>query len=260
MKQELAGKIALVTGASKGLGQDLALALAGAGADLVLVGRDAAGAKATADAAAALGRRSIVALADVTDETALGRAVGDAIAQIGRIDILVCVAGVGTPRRPIWQSDTADYRACFDVNVLGVMLAMRAVLPGMVAQKSGRVIVIGGTYGHKGVAQSALYAASKWALRGLAKSVALEVGASGITVNVVAPGGVDGPRLRGLFQASADAAGETFEDVKGRFVAKTALGNLVSSADIAAAVVYLASERGRMVTGQDIVVDAGTIV
>jgi len=260
MTLELAGKIALVTGASRGLGQDLALSLARAGADLVIVSREAAGARATVEAVTALGRRCVVASADVTDEAAMDRAVAGAIAEVGRIDILVCVAGVGTPRRPIWQSDSADYRACFDVNVLGVMLAMRAVLPGMVARKSGRVIVIGGTYGHKGVAQSALYAASKWALRGLAKSAALEVGASGITVNVVAPGGVDGPRLRSLFQASADASGESFADVKGRFVAKTALGDLVSSADIAAAVLYLASERGRMVTGQDIVVDAGTIV
>jgi NAD(P)-dependent dehydrogenase (short-subunit alcohol dehydrogenase family) len=260
MTLELQGKVAMVTGASKGLGQDLALSLAQAGADIVIVGRDPAGARATADAIEDLGRRCIVALADVTDEAALGTAVAGAIGQVGRIDILVCVAGVSSPRRPVWQSTAADFHACFDVNVLGVMLAMGQVLPGMVAQKSGRVIVIGGTYGHKGVALSAIYAASKWALRGLAKSAALEVGFAGVTVNVVAPGGVDGPRLRSLFQASADASGESFEDVRGRFTAKTALGDLVSSADIAAAVVYLASERGRMVTGQDIIVDAGTIV
>jgi len=172
----LNGKVAFVTGATKGLGQELALALAKAGADLVVVGRDSDGALATVSAAKALGRTAIVAISDITSEEQMAGAAKSAIGRFGRIDILVCAAGVGSQRQPVWACGATDFHSCFDVNVLGVMLAIRAVLPVMISQESGRVIAIGGTYGHKGVAQSAIYAASKWALRGLAKSVALEVG------------------------------------------------------------------------------------
>lgn len=122
------------------------------------------------------------------------------------------------------------------------------------------MVVIGGTYGHKGVANSAIYAASKWALRGLVKSTALEVAPYGITCNIVAPGGVDGARLRGAFQQSADARGEPVEAVLARFTAGSALGRLLTGEDIAAAILHLVGDGGRMITGQDLIVDSGTIV
>ncbi|WP_232476095.1 SDR family NAD(P)-dependent oxidoreductase [Flavisphingomonas formosensis] len=260
MSGPLEGQVALVTGSTRGLGRELAAVLAEAGCDIVVVGREAETGEITAELVRAAGRRALVAPGDVTDEAAMDAVAAQALEVFGRIDILVCTAGVGGPRRPVWESRAADLHACFDVNVLGTMLAMRAVLPGMIERRHGRVIVIGGTYGHKGVANSAIYAASKWALRGLVKSAALEAAPFGVTCNVIAPGGVEGERLRRTFQQSADARGEPVEAVIGRFTAGTALGRLVTGDDIAAAILHLAGEGGRMITGQDIIIDAGTIV
>ncbi len=257
---ELTGKIALVTGSTRGLGRELAVGLARAGADIVVVGRDAEVGAATADAVRAVGREAIVLAGDVTDEAAMEGVAAGAIDRFGRIDIVVCTAGISGPSLPVWESTKADFHACFDVNVVGVMLAMRAVLPHMIAAKSGRVIAIGGTYGHKGVANSAIYAASKWALRGIVKSAALEAAPFGVTCNVIAPGGVEGERLRSQFQKIADKRGETVEAALGRFAASTALGRLVTGDDIAAALIHLASDAGRQITGQDIIIDSGTIV
>lgn len=260
MTAPLDGQVAIVTGGTRGLGRELAVALARAGADIGIIGRDRETGAESARAITAAGRRAHVVAADVTDETGMRAAAIDAAAHLGNIDILVCAAGVGAPRRPVWESGTADFHGCFDVNVLGTMLALKAFLPGMITRGSGRVVVIGGTYGHKGVADHALYAASKWAVRGLVKSTALEVGRHGITVNTIAPGGVDGERLRKLFRQSAETRGESEEAVLGRFTASTALGRLVDGDDIAAALLMLVGDAGRNITGQDIVVDAGTII
>ncbi len=256
----IVGRVAVVTGATRGLGRELALSLARAGADIVVLGRGASDGDAAAGAIRALGRKSLFVPTDVTDQGAVDDAVQRAITEFGRIDILVCNAGVGLPRQPVWQTDAEDFHSCFDVNVLGAMLAMRAVLPAMIARRSGRIVVIGGSYGHKGVANFAVYAASKWALRGLVKSVALEVGAHGVTANLIAPGGIDGERLRGQFRRSAEANGEPFEAVLERFNSGSALRRLVTTDDIAASLLYLVGEGGRNITGQDMVVDAGTIV
>jgi NAD(P)-dependent dehydrogenase (short-subunit alcohol dehydrogenase family) len=188
------------------------------------------------------------------------RACAETKATLGPVDMLVCTAGVGAPRQPIWQADATAYRRCFDINVLGVINAMAAAMPDMIARRSGQVIVIGGTYGHKGVADFAVYSASKWALRGLVRSAALDAASHGVRVNMVSPGGVDGERLRGAFADSARSRGEAADAPLARFTASTALGRLVSEADIAAAMLHLLGPGGRMMTGQDIIVDAGTII
>lgn len=260
MKPDLRGQVAFVTGGTRGLGRELALALAGAGAHIVIVGRSTADGESVAGEVRILGRKVLVAPTHITDQDGVDRAARSAIEQFGHIDILVCTAGIGLPRRPVWENDAADFRACFDVNVLGVMLSLRSVLPFMVARKMGRVVAIGGTYGHKGVANFAIYSASKWALRGLIRSTALEVGAHGITANLISPGGIEGDRLRAQFRKSADANGEPVEAVLERFVSQSALGRLVTGGDVAAALLHLVSDSGRNITGQDIIVDAGTIV
>jgi NAD(P)-dependent dehydrogenase (short-subunit alcohol dehydrogenase family) len=256
----LAGQVVFATGATKGLGADVARLLAQAGAKLVVVGRDAAAAARVSASIASQGGEAIALTADVTDAQALESAAAQAADHFGRIDRLLCCAGVGSPRQAVWQGSEADYRACFDINVLGVMLAMRAVMPRLIAQREGRVAVIGGTYGHKGVAQAGLYAASKWAVRGLVKSAALEAGPHGVTVNVVAPGGIEGPRLTRLFQASAEREGLPYDTVLQRFTSRSALGRLVTPQDVAHAVIHLFGDGGRLITGQDLVVDAGTLV
>lgn len=257
----LNAQVVFATGATKGLGAELALALARQGAHLAIVGRDRAAGEEVASAVRAIGSNALVLPADVSDGQALQDAAQQAQKHFGHIDRLLCAAGVGSPRQKVWQSRAEDFHACFDTNVLGVMLALRAVMPLMIERgQGGRVVVIGGTYGHKGVADAAVYAASKWAVRGLCKSAALEGGPHGITVNVVAPGGVAGPRLKRLFEASAEREGLPYEAVLRRFTDKSALGRLVTGDDIAQAVIHLFSDGGRLITGQDIVVDAGTLI
>lgn len=256
----LRGKVVFATGATRGLGAEIAVAMAREGAHIAIVGRDAQAGETVAAAVRAVGSAALVLAADVTDAAALEQASARALAEFGRIDRLLCTAGVGSLRQPVWESSAAEYHACFDINVLGVLNAMRAVMPTLIAQRDGRVVVIGGTYGHKGVAQSAVYAASKWAVRGLVKSAAMDAGSFNVTCNVVAPGGIAGPRLKRLFEASAEREGLPYEEVLGRFTSKAALGRLVTGEDVAGAVIHLFSEGGRHITGQDLVVDAGTLV
>lgn len=250
----LTGRTALVTGATRGVGRELALALARAGADVAVLGRDAALGAELAAAITALGRQSWSFAADVTDEAAM-RAL-----DLPAIDILITAAGVGAPRQPVLESSAATYRQVFDVNLLGVMLAAQAVLPGMMARKRGRIIAIGGTYGHKGAANFALYSASKWAVRGLIRSIALEAAPYGITANLIAPGGIEGPQLTSQMQRAAARDGLTIAQVQARFLQGVALGRLSTAADIAAATLFLAGDGARNITGQDFIVDGGNIV
>jgi NAD(P)-dependent dehydrogenase (short-subunit alcohol dehydrogenase family) len=257
---DLSGRLACVTGGTRGVGRDIARALADAGSDVILVGRDADTARHAVDEIAALGHRAIAVAADMSRAGALADGCREAGVDPAGIDILVCAAGLSLPHRPIWEYDENDYRRCFDLNILGVMGAINTVLPGMIECRRGRIVAIGGTYGHRGVAKSSLYAASKWALRGLIKSIAGEVGPFGITANVVSPGGIDGENLRAQFAQSAQREGLTPDAVYDRFAARSAMRTLVSGADVAATVLYAVSPAAARVTGQDLLVDAGTIL
>jgi len=253
----LAGRLACVTGSTKGVGRDILLALAREGADVVVVGRDEQAASSVAQAARAFGVRASSIVTDVTKPDAFAAPCEPSLSTV---DILVCSAGTTLPPAPLLSQDWSAYRRCFDLNLFGVMNAVQAVLPGMIAREDGRIIAIGGTFGYRGVANHALYAASKWALRGLMKSLAQEVGRHNVMVNIVAPGGIDGEKIRGEFAQEAAREGVPAAEIYQRFANRAATGRLVSGDDVAAAVTFLASQGGRLITGQDILVDAGTIV
>ena len=256
----LSGRVALVTGGTRGVGRTIAGTLAATGAAVVVVGRNAATAADACAAITSAGGQARYCLADVADQEALLAALAAARAPADGFDILVCAAGMSLPHRPLIDYGTGDYRACFDLNVLGVMHAVQAVLPGMMARRSGRIVAIGGTYGHRGVANSALYAASKWAVRGLIKSVAVEAGPFGVTANIVSPGGIDGDNLRAQFARSAEREGLTAQAVHDRFAARSAMRTLVDEEDVAATVLHAVSRAGRLITGQDLLVDGGASV
>ena len=258
----LAGRAVFVTGPAKGMGRAVTLALAEAGADLILAGRDTEAIGPVAEAVAALGRSSTIQACDITDDTQVAAAVADGTAALsGRLDGLVTIAGTTGPGgKKLWEHTVADYRDVFDVNVLGTVLPMRHVLPRLVAQGHGSVVTIGGTFGFKGVREASLYGATKWALRGITKSAALEAGAAGVRVNMVSPGGVDGPRLTRQLSESAIRDGIAPEEAYDRFRRTTALGRMSQDADVAAAVLFLLSDAARNITGQDLLVDGGTVV
>ena len=256
-----ARRLACITGGTRGVGLDIARRLAGeAGIDVILAGRDAGSGHRAADGIVASGGRAVACTADMSRAGALADGCREVGVDVTAIDILVCAAGLSLPHRPLWQYGEQDYRRCFDLNVFGVMEAINTVLPGMIERRQGRIVAIGGTYGHRGVANSSLYAASKWALRGLIKSVAAEIGPYGITANVVTPGGIDGESLRAQFAQSALREGLTPEAVRDRFASRSAMRTLVTGDDVAGAVLYAVSPAAARVTGQDLLVDAGTIL
>jgi 3-oxoacyl-[acyl-carrier protein] reductase len=262
LKMRLQDKITIMTGAAKGLGRDVTLALAAEGAHLVLVGRDAAALEKVADEVKGLGRRVAVVRTDLRmpcEVEAMARAANE-FGQ-GRIDLLVNAAGVSARDPvPIWDQPAEDFGRFFDTNVKGVFLTMKFVLPYMIARKTGRIVNVGGTFGHKGVEGNSLYAASKWALRGVSKSAAVEAGRHGVCINIVAPGGVEGPSFDGWLAEEAERRGIGNAEMHDRFVSGTALKRLSRASDIADAILFLASDAARNITGQDLLVDGGTVL
>jgi 3-oxoacyl-[acyl-carrier protein] reductase len=256
---KLDGRVAIVTGAASGIGRGIAEAFAEEDAAVAIADKNEEGAQRVTEGIAARGGRAIAVQLDVTDEALVGAMVERVLAELGGIDILVNNAGIDTVSTLV-EMPLTMWQEMMDVNLTSLFLCTKAVLPTMIAQRSGRIVNIGGTYGHKGVALSSLYASSKWALRGLTRSVALEAGEYGVTANVVAPGGVEGPRLTRDFERSAEREGIPYEAVLQRFTSRSALGRLVTGDEVATAVIHLASDAGRNITGQDLIVDAGQIV
>jgi NAD(P)-dependent dehydrogenase (short-subunit alcohol dehydrogenase family) len=256
----LGGRTALLTGASKGVGPAIARKLAAEGADLALIGRDDSALAALAAEIERLGRRCSSHTADIASAADVEGAVAAAVAgSAGRVDILVNIAGVRGPiDKPLWELSPAEYDEV-DVNLKGVFLVTRAVLPHMIARRQGRIINVGGTHGHRGRALRAAYSASKWGLRGLTRSVALEAGPHNITVNSISPGPIMGERFARTVAESSAARGIAPDAVLAERTAETALRRLVEPEDVAEAVLFFASDAARNITGQDLAVDAGAL-
>lgn len=259
-----ARRVALVTGASAGTGRDIAIALAEDGCDVAVLGRRAAALDETAARVRAAGGRACVLVADVQDEAAVQAALDTLMDWSGgRCDVLVNAAGIPGPLGdPIGQLQLADFEAVMATNLRGPFLTMSRLLPVMCRQGTGRVINIGGTHGMRGRAGRASYASSKWALRGLTRSAALEVGKHGVTANVVAPGAIAVDRMKARWAAQAVEEGISEEEVVSRYVHAMgiALNRPNETGDVVATVRFLAGEGGRNITGQEIVVDGGVIV
>jgi 3-oxoacyl-[acyl-carrier protein] reductase len=256
---KLENKTAIITGGAKGMGREISLTLAREGANVVLAARDEAALDGVAREVRGLGRRAEVIGTDVTVPAQVETMVRRAMTVFdGRIDILVCVAGIPGPiETPVWDIDPTAFREVMDVNLLGTFLAIKYVLPAMISRKSGKIITVGSNAGLAAYRNRAGYSASKWALRGLTRTVAVEVGAYNINVNCVCPGAVEGPRMQMLCTEKARLRGCTYDDVHREYEASQALKRTTDAQDTAEAILYLVSEEARNITGQDISVDAG---
>jgi 3-oxoacyl-[acyl-carrier protein] reductase len=189
-EQPLAGKTALVTGASRNIGRAIALRLAGAGADIVVnTLQDHDAARAVAGEIEALGRRSLVQVADIVDRQAVDRMVGAANAGLGSIDILVCNAS-SRGQVDFLDLDHATWRRVIDTSLDGTFHCAQATLPGMIAKGWGRIITLGGISWHAGFKRRAHNLTGKSGLTGLTRALAVEFGDRGITANIIAPGAV----------------------------------------------------------------------
>lgn len=241
---ELAGKCALVTGASRGIGAAIAITLAERGADVVLTYQhSAAAAKTVVGTIEALGRRAFAIQADSGDAIAVAASVDKAATLLGGLDILVNNAGIG-PSGMLVDMPLEQINALLDVNIRGVIVASKAAIPHLT--NGGRIISIGSSAAERvSVPGMSVYAATKSALLALTRGLARELGPRGITVNIVHPGSTD----TDLNPAEGD-----FADVQR---ALTALGRFGKPEDVAAAVAFLASPEAGQITGTGIVVDGG---
>lgn len=242
---ELAGRIALVTGAGRNIGRAIALALAQAGAGVVVNSRnDRAAVDAVVAEIAAAGGKAAGVMGDVTDETAMQALAAEAAARFGRLDILVNNAAV-RPEQPLEQMSLADWRGVLGVILDGAFLATKACLPHLKQSGAGAIVNIGGVSGHIGTTHRAHVVTAKAGLIGLTKALAHDLAEHAITANCVVPGLID-----------------TARDPNARLphhhtVSRTLTGRLGTSQEIAAAVRFLAGPDARYITGQTLHVNGG---
>jgi NAD(P)-dependent dehydrogenase (short-subunit alcohol dehydrogenase family) len=259
MELALRGRVALITGPAKGMGAAVSSAFAAEGCLMALAGRDTAAIEPVAADIRSGGGEALVVACDVTNAAQCEAAVKAAVAAYGRLDILVNVAGGSGPIGKTGAETTPDeFRDIVDLNMTGCFNTIRAALPEMMARRYGKIVNVGGTFGMRGRAGRLGYSASKWGLRGITKSFALEAGPYNINVNYVAPGMVDGPRFRDkVCSDMANRLGITIEEAAQRHAADYALKRVSTDEDVANACLFLASDVSRQITGVDLPVDGG---
>jgi NAD(P)-dependent dehydrogenase (short-subunit alcohol dehydrogenase family) len=256
----LAGKVAVVTGAAKGIGAVVTEHLARDGAHVGLVGRhaDALEAHARILDEKYPDRASLVAGCDVTVEEEVASMVAAMVGRFGGIDILVNAAGgTGPIETPVQEYPLEEFRGILELNVLGTFLPCKHAIPHLIARGGGRIVNFAGTSGLRGYPNRSGYSSSKWAIRGFTRTLALELGPHDITVNAVAPNVTHGARMDKIVAEKARKTGRTPEEVYADFTSQTALGRFVEEEDIANAIDFLVSDGARNITGHDIPVDAG---
>jgi NAD(P)-dependent dehydrogenase (short-subunit alcohol dehydrogenase family) len=259
MDLSLADRVVVITGAAKGMGAAITSAFAAEGARLVLSGRDIAAIEPVAETARAMGCGVLTAPCDITVAAQADALAGVAMAEFGRIDVLVNVAGgTGPMGDTAWTTSTEAFEEIIQLNITGCFNTMKAVLPVMVDQRYGKIVNVGGTFGMRGRAGRMAYSASKWGLRGVTKSTALEAGPYNINVNYVAPGMVEGPRFRTkVIPDVMERYGVSEEEAVARHADEYALRRITTDADVANACLFFASDVSRQITGADLAVDGG---
>ncbi len=256
---ELAGQVAVITGAGRGIGRAIALAFAKEGADLVLASRAEQALHETRRSIEELGREGLVVPTDISRPASVQNLAEQTLEHFGRVDVLVNNSGVTGPSSPLWEIDPEDWEQTFAVNVTGTYLCCRTFLPSMIERRSGSVIIIGSMTGKRLLRGRTPYSASKMALVGLARTLALETGPYGVRVNVISPGAVEGERIEWVIRKQAEGRGISRDEARQEFARESPPERLVPPDDVAAAAVFLASSRAGSITGEDMNVSAGLV-
>jgi NAD(P)-dependent dehydrogenase (short-subunit alcohol dehydrogenase family) len=244
---------ALVTGGGRGIGREIASVLARAGATVTVLGRD----RAALDDAVAAGSAHFAVVADVANQGSVAAAMAEAAAR-APIDILIANAGAAESA-PFAKSDAALFQRMMDVNFMGVVYAVQAVLPAMKDRRYGRVVAVASTAGLKGYAYVSAYSAAKHAVVGLVRSLALELATTGVTVNAVCPGFTDTDLVAGSIDNIMKKTGRSREQAIAELSKHNPQGRLVTPAEVADAVLFLCGEGAGAITGQAIAVAGGEV-
>jgi 3-hydroxybutyrate dehydrogenase len=257
--ESLAGKRALITGASRGIGRATALALAQAGCDVALAARGADELQQVADEITTTGRKAVVIPCDVTDAERVQRMVDETRAQLGGLDILVNNAGSAQSAKFLGHPDEL-WQRMLAMNLTSVYYVTKAVAPEMVTQHWGRIITIASVAGKVASRYTAAYTASKHGALGLVKAVALELAPTGVTCNAVCPGDVDTPMTDAAVANRINRTGMSEAEARAYLASTSPQKRLVTSEEVARVVVFLAREGSGGITGQAINVDGGSFM
>ncbi|MHA1538718.1 MAG: SDR family oxidoreductase [Alphaproteobacteria bacterium] len=245
------GNRVLITAGAGGIGRAMAEAFAAAGARVWVTDIDGA---ALADCPEGWRKTCL----DVTDEPAMAALFAEVDTEWGGLDTLCANAGIAGPTALVEDIALADWRACLAVNLEGAFLAAKYAAPMMKRQGAGVMLLTSSTVGTTGYPHRAPYAAAKWAVLGLMKTLAMELGPHGIRANALCPGAVEGPRMEAVMAREAEAKGITAQDVHDAYAAGTSMRTWVTGGDIANMALFLASPEARFVSGQVIAVDGHT--
>lgn len=255
----MTGRVAVVTGANRGIGRAIAVALGAAGFAVVATARDAATLEETVQDVEAGGGNALALACDVRDESSVA-AMAAAASELGPVHTVVANAGTAGPTAPLHEITLAEWRDCLATDLDGVFLTFRAFVPALVAAGEGSLIALSSMTGKRPLHGRTPYAAAKMGVIGLVRTLALELGPHGIRVNAVCPGAVAGPRIDDVIARQAAARGISEAEALAAFTGASPLGRLVAAGEVAAACAYLASDAAASITGEDMNVTAGVVM
>lgn len=259
---KLDGRIAIIVGAARGIGEAIAHTFSTEGAHLTLVDLEAARPQLE-NVTKTIGQNggdSMALVADATDDRQVNEMVEQTVQKWGKVDILVNSVGFRGPMVPVHEISEEEWDTVLNVNLKTAFLCSKAVLKHMIQQKNGSIVSISGTAGKEGMALRGSLCAAKWGLHGMTQTIAKEAGPFGVRANIICPGGMDEPDLREMYRERAKGLGVSFEDLERSVLQQTPLRKYASHDEVAKAALFLASSDSSHTTGESINVSGGRLM